>query len=71
MGSVMVFMIYFCVLREESDVDGELNKSLYDRIDGMEEIQLRIVHKYNAENKVDNGPIEGRMKDLNITIPKY
>lgn len=71
MGSVLVFMIYFCVLREESDVDGELNKSLYDRIDGMEEIQLRIVHKYNAENKVDNGTIEARMKELNISLPKY
>lgn len=71
MGSVLVFMLYFCVLREESDVDGELNKSLYDRVDGLEEIQLKIVHKYNAENKVDNSPIEGRMKELNISIPKY
>lgn len=71
MGSVLVFMIYFCILREESDVDGELNKSLYDRVDGLEAIQLKIVHKHNEENKVDNQAIEQRMRDLNISIPKY
>lgn len=71
MGSVLVFMIYFCVLREESDLDGELDKSLYDRVDGLEEIQLKIVHKYNVENNVDNGSIEGRMRELNISTPKY
>ena len=71
MASVAVFMLYFCVLREESDVDGELNKSLYDRVDGLEAIQLKIVHRYNAENNVNNSEIEQRMKDLNISIPKY
>lgn len=71
MGSVLVFMIYFCILREESDIDGDLNKSLYDRVDGLEEIQLKIVHKYNAENQVDNRTIEDRMRELNISIPKY
>lgn len=71
MGSLLVFMVYFCVLREESDVDGELGKSLYDRVDGLEEIQLKIVHKYNLENEVDNSRIEDRMKELNISIPKY
>lgn len=71
MASVTVFMIYFCVLREENDVDGELGRSLYDRVDGLEEIQLKIVHKYNVENQIDNSQIETRMKELAITVPKY
>lgn len=71
MASLIVFMVYFCILREENDVDGELVKSLYDRVDGMEEMQLKIVHRYNADNRIDNKDIENRMKELGMTVPAY
>lgn len=68
MGSLLVFMLYFCVLREESDVDGELGKSLYDRVDGLEQIQLKILHKYNQDNQLDNAKVEQRMRELNVPV---
>lgn len=34
--SLIVFMIYFFVLREENDLDEELSKSLFDRFPHME-----------------------------------
>lgn len=40
-GSVMVFLIYFSVLREENDIDQELKRSLYSRIDGLEDAQRK------------------------------
>jgi hypothetical protein len=33
-------MLYFCVFREENDIDEELGKSLYDRVPGLKKSQL-------------------------------
>lgn len=65
-GSVAVFLIYFCVLREENDVDLELEKSLYDRVPGLEQTQLIINYKYNLENNGDNAEIVARMKEMGM-----
>lgn len=65
-GSVAIFLIYFCILREENDVDKELEKSLYERVPGMEQTQLILSYKYNLENNIDNSEIITRMKELNI-----
>lgn len=65
-GSVAVFLIYFCVLREENDVDLELEKSLYDRVPGLEQTQLILNYKYNLENNGDNAEIVARMKEMGM-----
>ncbi|XP_055715147.1 uncharacterized protein LOC129809357 [Phlebotomus papatasi] len=66
--SVTIFMIYFCILREENDIDLELQKSLYERIEGLEEAQLRIRHKYNLENGLDVKEIEARLEELGAKV---
>jgi len=35
--SCTVFLVYFCVLREENDLDQELGRSLFEKIPGLEE----------------------------------
>lgn len=64
--STAIFLIYFCILREESDVDLELEKNLYDRVPGLEETQLVINYKYNIANSQDNSKIVARMKELGM-----
>lgn len=65
-GSTAIFMLYFFVLREENDMDRDLEMTLFERVPGMEETQLIINYKYNLENKIDNGPIIARMKELGM-----
>lgn len=66
--STAIFLIYFCVLREESDVDLELEKNLYDRVPGLEETQLVLNYKYNIENSKDNSQIVARMNELGMNV---
>lgn len=63
-ASVAVFLIYFCMLREENDVDLEFNKTLYDRIHGLEKEQLLQSYKYNKENGMSVVDIEKRLKEI-------
>lgn len=65
-GSVAIFLIYFCILREENDIDLELGKSLYDRVPGLEQTQLVINYKYNLEHQIDNKDIVSRMKEMGM-----
>ncbi|PNF16895.1 hypothetical protein B7P43_G04724 [Cryptotermes secundus] len=63
-GCLTVFLLYFCVFREENDIDEELGKTLYDRIEGLEERQLQIALKHNLENRQDTSAIVERLKEL-------
>lgn len=63
-GSVAIFLIYFCVLREENDVDVEFNKTLYDRIKGLEKTQLLLSYKHNKEMGKNVEDIERRLKEI-------
>ncbi|XP_059059189.1 uncharacterized protein LOC131852529 [Achroia grisella] len=63
-GSLAVFLIYFCVLREESDIDKEFDKTLYDRIKGLEKEQLIQSYKFNKEHGKSVEDIEKRLKEL-------
>lgn len=63
-GSVAVFLIYFCVLREENDVDKEFEKTLYDRIKGLEKEQLIQSYKFNKEHGKSVEAIEQRLKEI-------
>ncbi|XP_058466861.1 uncharacterized protein LOC131439628 isoform X2 [Malaya genurostris] len=66
MASVAIFLIYFCVLREENDIDQDLGRSLYDHVPGLEEKQLVISYNYNKEHGLSTIELEQRMKELGI-----
>lgn len=63
-GSVAIFMLYFCVLREESDIDREFDKTLYDRIKGLEKEQLLQSYRYNKEHGKSVIEIEERLLEI-------
>ncbi|PSN34112.1 hypothetical protein C0J52_14197 [Blattella germanica] len=63
-GSLAIFMIYFCIIREENDMDEELGRSLYDRIPGLEEKQLQITYDYNEVHGHDNTAVIARLNEL-------
>ncbi|CAG4979436.1 unnamed protein product [Colias eurytheme] len=63
-GSVAVFLIYFCMIREESDIDSEFEKTLYDRLKGLEKQQLLISYRFNKENGKSVAEIEQRLKEI-------
>lgn len=64
LGSISIFLIYFGILREENDVDEELKRSLYTRIQGLEEHQLRVSLDYNREHNLDTTAIVKRLEEL-------
>lgn len=68
-GSLAVFLLYFCVLREENDIDLKLETSLFEHVPGLEETQLVVAYRYNKENALDVREIEQRMKELGIHLP--
>lgn len=53
------------MIREENDIDEELGKSLYSRIDGLEELQLKLNMKYNKENK-NTDDMAKRLRQIEI-----
>ncbi|KAL5288116.1 hypothetical protein ACFFRR_008771 [Megaselia abdita] len=65
-GSLAVFLIYFCFLREENDIDRKLEGTLFEHIAGLEEVQLTMTYKHNLENNIDNSSIEKRLKELGV-----
>lgn len=63
-ASVAAFLLYFCVLREENDIDAFISTPLYDRIEGLEEVQLRTVLEYNLNNGLDVSKITARLREI-------
>jgi hypothetical protein len=63
-GSLAVFLLYFCVLREENDIDEELGKSLYERIPGLEKAQLEVAYRQNSLHGHDTSAITARLQEL-------
>jgi hypothetical protein len=61
---VAVFLLYFCVFREENDIDEELGKSLYERIPGLEKSQLQEAFTYNSAKGHDTSAITARLQEL-------
>lgn len=57
-------MIYFTMLREENDYDLELTRTLYSRIEGLEEQQLREVLDYNDARGLETADILKRLNEL-------
>ncbi|XP_013114682.1 uncharacterized protein LOC106092383 [Stomoxys calcitrans] len=67
-GSLAIFLLYFCVLREESDIDLKLEGNLYEHVHGLEEVQLTMNYKYNKENGLDNREVIKRLGELGIDV---
>lgn len=66
--SIATFLIYFCILREENDIDEKLSGSLYDHVPDMELFQLKQAYHYNLENHLSNEGIEQRLKELGVPL---
>lgn len=62
--SVAAILIYFCILREESDVDEELGKTLFERLPGLEQKQLELLREFNLDRGLDVDKIEKRLDEL-------
>lgn len=62
--SVAVFLIYFFYLREESDIDEEIDKPLWDKVPSLERQQLQIVLDYNRKHNIDSKDVEERLKQV-------
>ncbi|XP_046361847.2 uncharacterized protein LOC124138962 [Haliotis rufescens] len=62
--SLAVFLTYFMFIREENDVDIELNKSLFERVPGLEEQQVKMAIKHGQERGMDTTDLEMRMTEI-------
>jgi len=62
--STAVLLLYFCVFREENDIDEEMKKSLWERIPGLERQQLKVVLEYNKQVGMPTADIRKRMAEL-------
>nr|ALS04501.1 isoform A [Acartia pacifica] len=64
--SFAAFMIYFCVLREESDIDDKLGgtQTLFERVDGLEIAQIEACIKYNEKNGLSTTKLKLRLLEL-------
>lgn len=68
-GSIIIFLVYFCILREENDIDEELEVPLINRIKGLEESQLRQAIEFNKSHGISTKELEQRLKE--IELEKY
>lgn len=65
--STGIFLWYFLWYREESDVDRKLDLNefnLYDKVDGLEEVQLKLARDAKLKKGEDVREIEVRLKEL-------
>lgn len=59
-----VFLIYFLLMREENDLDIELNYTLFERVPGMEEHQIKVAIDYNRMSGKDTTDLERRLAEI-------
>ena len=57
-------MIYFCVLREENDIDTKLDGNLFDHVVGLEETQLEVAYNYNKEHGLPIDKLAERLAEI-------
>lgn len=63
-GSLAVFLLYFCVFREENDVDQKLDGNLFDHVAGLEVTQLKLAYNFNKEHGLPTADLERRLIEL-------
>jgi CCSMST1 family len=62
--SLVIFMLYFFVFREENDLDRQMKKPLWEKVPGLERQTLQALIEYNKKNGKDNTATEARMVQL-------
>lgn len=62
--SFLALGLWFFVLREESDWDENISRSLYDRVDNLEKTNLITAINYYARNNMDATPLIKRLKEI-------
>jgi len=68
--TVSIFLIYFLWLREENDVDLEMDKPLYERLPTLERAQLKAQIRRNEREGLDNEFLQQRLQEVNREIRK-
>lgn len=68
MVSVVTFLVYFCVLREESDIDRKLEGNLFDQVPGLERTQLIIYYRYCQDRGMDTQDIEKKLLQMGVDV---
>lgn len=66
--SLAAFLIYFCILREENDVDELLNRDLFDHF-GEESSRLKKAYDYNIKNNLPTSEIVNRLREIGAPVP--
>lgn len=66
--SLMVFLIYFCILREENDIDEILGRDLYENF-GDEAARLKKAYDYNIKNNLPTAEIVNRLREIGAPAP--
>lgn len=67
-ASLAVFMIYFCILREENDIDESLGRDLFDHF-GDESSRLKKAYDYNIKHKLPTHEIVSRLREIGAPVP--
>merc|ERR1719481_97628 len=62
--SVLCFLVYFTILREESDIDIQLSGNLYDKVEGLEKQDLLTSIKYYEDNGLDARDLRKRLEEV-------
>lgn len=66
--SLASFLIYFCILREENDVDELLKRDLYDHF-GEEASRLKKAFDYNRKHNLPTQEIVNRLREIGAPVP--
>jgi len=63
-GSVVVFLLYFCVFREENDIDERLGQTIWQRVPALREQTLRADIKAGRHAGIDVSELEKELDEL-------
>ncbi|XP_031630956.1 uncharacterized protein LOC116345616 [Contarinia nasturtii] len=66
--SLASFLVYFCILREENDIDEALGRDLYDYF-GEEGSRLKKAYDYNIEHGLPTAEILDRLREIGAPVP--
>ena len=62
--SVTVFLVYFCILREENDIDEKLGDPLFKNVPQLEEPTLvAAIEAYKRQGK-DSTELQKRLEEI-------
>lgn len=66
--SVIIFLVYFCILREENDIDAILGRDLYENF-GDEAARLKKAYDYNIKHNLPTAEIVNRLHEIGAPTP--